>query len=440
MKSYPFTEKCDRVMAFSFYALIFFLPISTALVETFASLALATYFVKRFFIFFSYLKAHSFQPNNGGGWSKFLIFLESFKPVPSCINIPMGVYILACFMSSINSFYPPVSFKGFFFKLLQGTFLFFNFIESINTPKRLKIFLCTFFASVLLVTTNGIYQYFMREDFIYHHPFHDGRVTSSFRHANDFGGYLVFLLPVLLCLLLVSKRKALSHGLKGDFDLFSRLWMRGVMALLFLFSGFCLGMTFSRGAWVAVLAGLSIVVIKHLRWLPLFVILSGGFWFIISLMSLQPRFSDIFVRHNFFWDSGRLSFWSQAWQMIRDYPILGVGLNTYTTVGQKYHIAWGGYAHNCYIQMAVEIGVVGLLSFLSIIFILFRKSLRNLQLIQDPFSHNLLLGSLGGLLGFLVHSFFDTNFYPVQLGNYLWIIIGIIIVIQKFIFDLKTKS
>jgi len=41
----------DRSMAFSFYALIFFLPISIALVETFTVLALLSYLLKRGVVF-----------------------------------------------------------------------------------------------------------------------------------------------------------------------------------------------------------------------------------------------------------------------------------------------------------------------------------------------------------------------------------------------------
>jgi hypothetical protein len=50
---------------------------------------------------------------------------------------------------------------------------------------------------------------------------------------------------------------------------------------------------------------------------------------------------------------------------------------------------------------------------------------------RDPFLAMLLLGSLIGLGGFLVHSFFDTNFYSVQLGSFMWLIMGFIVAVQK---------
>ena len=81
--------------------------------------------------------------------------------------------------------------------------------------------------------------------------------------------------------------------------------------------------------------------------------------------------------------------------------------------------------------MAVEIGIVGLLSFLWIVLTIFRKSLKVLNTMRDHFLRFLLLGVLAGYGGFLVHSFFDTNFYSVQLASLMWLLMGLIIAIPK---------
>jgi len=72
-----------------------------------------------------------------------------------------------------------------------------------------------------------------------------------------------------------------------------------------------------------------------------------------------------------------------------------------------------------------------LLSFLWLLGAIFNKSFRNLGSVKDPFLTLLLLGSLIGLAGFLVHSFFDTNFYSVQLGSFMWLVMGLIVAVQK---------
>ncbi len=85
--------------------------------------------------------------------------------------------------------------------------------------------------------------------------------------------------------------------------------------------------------------------------------------------------------------------------------------------------------------MVVEIGLLGLGTFLWSIFVLFKSSLQNLRKIKNEFWFFLIAGLLSGLFGFLVHSFFDTNFYSVQLGNLMWVVMGAIVVVQKIALD-----
>ena len=138
------TTWADRVMVFSFCALIYFLPISIALVESFSGLVLLSYFVKRSLIFYSSLR--EFKKTEPMSFLKTgHLFLQSFKPVNSILNGPIGIFIFVGFLTIFISRYPVLSIKGFFFKLLEWAFLYFNFVECMTTPKRLKIFMSVFF-------------------------------------------------------------------------------------------------------------------------------------------------------------------------------------------------------------------------------------------------------------------------------------------------------
>ena len=115
-------------------------------------------------------------------------------------------------------------------------------------------------------------------------------------------------------------------------------------------------------------------------------------------------------------------FWSEATRIIEVHPILGSGLNTYAKMATQF-----GYAHNCYLQMAAEIGILGLIVFLVMLGFLYGGAVQALPYIRDPFIVAVTTGAMAGLFGFLTQSFLDTTFYSVQLSNLMWIFMGLIV-------------
>jgi len=130
--------------------------------------------------------------------------------------------------------------------------------------------------------------------------------------------------------------------------------------------------------------------------------------------------------------SGRLSFWKNAVSIIRSSPICGTGFNTYTRVIKKNpdKNTWL-YAHNCYLQLAAETGVLGLGCFLWMLFILLRHGLIYCRKIKDIWPLTILQGTVAGLIGYLVQSFFDNTFYTSQLGVLMWILIGLLVAVTR---------
>src|SRR3989338_1173429 len=197
--SEKFIRFCDRAMAVSFYAMIFFMPIAIFFVETFTVTALVFYFLKRGAVFFT-STAREAVWRSQNLIRKLFALLKAFKPVDNILNWPIAVFLIVNALTILISPYPAVSLKGFLGKVLQNTFIYFNFIEAINSKKRFKIFFSVYLVSFSIVCLNGIFQYFVGQDFIHGQPMYDGRVYSSMRQSNDFGAYLIVLLPVLFCL------------------------------------------------------------------------------------------------------------------------------------------------------------------------------------------------------------------------------------------------
>ena len=464
-------EWCTKAMSYSLYALAYFLPISAALMEIFFTIALLLFFIKRGIVFYTSLKGLS--PDHTLR-DKVKLFLYSYKPKTTYLNWPIGVFIFAGFFSILVSRYPLLSIQGFIFKLLEWTYLYFMMIECILEKRQLKILMSIFIVSAALVTLSGFLQRLTGIDFIRGHPLVTFRVTSSFRHANDFGAYLVVVSLISLVYALNGFHLRVP-GKKEDSLFYGRL-IKTFMVCLFILALVCLGLTYSRGAWVAFFIGLIFLSLLKPKHLPVLICVILSFFLIFfHRMELNRSLSMLthhFVRHeststeppsrepqnhsaiqekSISSDSGgivhdfeqndRVVLWQIAIQLIKQHPF-GIGLNTYSQVSNDYSFShrgfpfWGGYPHNCYLHLTVETGIFGLLSFVWIVFVLFRNSTRHVHMVRDKFLASTLLGSLTGLSAFLAHSFVDTNFYSTQLGDLLWLMIGVVVISQKIALDI----
>ncbi len=109
--------------------------------------------------------------------------------------------------------------------------------------------------------------------------------------------------------------------------------------------------------------------------------------------------------------NGRLHFWSVSLQIIKDNPILGSGLESFGVAFTRYD-DWDGnlrveQAHNDYLQIFADSGILGLSCIVAFLFLLFRNSLRVIRESANRFRRGVAVGALAGCFGILIHSFFD---------------------------------
>lgn len=109
--------------------------------------------------------------------------------------------------------------------------------------------------------------------------------------------------------------------------------------------------------------------------------------------------------------NGRTHFWSIAGKIFLDSPVIGTGHDTYGVAFTKYD-TWKGYyrlqnAHNDYLQALSDSGILGFACVAAFIFLLFRNSLKVIFGRGSPLRASIAAGSLAGILGILIHSFFD---------------------------------
>ncbi len=440
-----FSDFCDGGIVFSLCASIFVLPASIALLDSFAALAVFIYFLKkinRMGIDWPLRASHS---NLLG---KIHFIWKGFAPPVNFLNRPLQFLALAVFISVLFSQYPTLSLFAFFGKFLKCVFLYFSFIEAFSDEKRIRIFLGFFLLSALIAALSGLVQHYTGRDFIkghfvgYENFILSERVSSSFSSANGFGAYLLPVIGLVAHFLYTAIARHKSRILGG-----------GLTLLLVLLLA-CLCWTYSRSSWIGYLFILFLMV-----WIDRRKALFAGalflvFYFIFLpslnqarnlnllndnssgvrmknenlLYSIKPDLEDV--------GSGRLAYWKKAVSIIRSSPVWGTGLNTYTKIIRRDPdpSTWR-YAHNGYLQMAAETGLVGLACFLWMLFVLLGHGLNYCKQIKDAWPLTFLQGTVSGLFGFFVQSFFDNTFYTVQLSMLMWMIFGLMAAVTRLKFN-----
>jgi O-antigen ligase len=106
--------------------------------------------------------------------------------------------------------------------------------------------------------------------------------------------------------------------------------------------------------------------------------------------------------------ASRLELWADALPMARDFPLLGAGFNAFGTAYQRYQTRyryeWVGEAHNEYLQLLLDCGVVGAALGAALFVLLARRTLHAAG--RGPLEG----GLLAALLAFLVHNAGDFSF------------------------------
>ena len=384
------TKLCDSVILFSIYAIAFFLPISKAIIESFSIMAITFFLLKK------------------------IINSDGLPKTP--LNFWIFIYLTVCAFSIFTSSNPAISSRTFFTKALQDMAFFFTVFESLNEKKKIKNTLNVLFFSSLVLGIDGIYQYFTTQDFLRHRPvIFTERIYASFATPNAFGCYLATVIPFLISSFFLKLRPKTSRFIY--FSLF---------VLLFA----CLLLTVSRGAWLAFLTSVLFMSI-WIHGLAVFLLLLG--MFIIATYVFYPPFlKERLIKFFVFSDTSSIDrkfIWQAGWKMFVANPWLGVGLGTFMFNFKKFisedYQYTAAYAHNCYLQMASEMGLIGLLAFLFIPGLFFYHGIKILNSSARNFYWYTLLASLAAIIGYCVQMGVDTTLYSLDLGMLFWLVLGI---------------
>jgi len=354
-----------------------------------------------------------------------LIFLMLFSLIKikewktTSLDLPIIIFILFCIISIfrgilINSI-PSLSISILYLlKIIHYLLLFYFMFNFLNKKEDALFYLRIVFITAVLIGIYGIIEHFYRYPYYpFTYPFFYRIYERGYFYyeAKHFATYLMFISSLIFGLLVFNNK-----------DLLKKVGLIAVFLLL------CIPLfwTYSRSTYIALV--LSLLVISGMRSKKVFTI--TAILFLLFLLFLPPSIKDriysiktALLSDNPYSSSFayRVQYMRYAFETIKQYPLLGIGLAARNRV----------FYENQFIMFISEIGLLGLLPFMSIILIILKTAISLYKSAEDKLIKGFSAGYIGGLFGLLFESNALVVFLVSRIMIPFWIITAIMFWLYK---------
>jgi putative inorganic carbon (HCO3(-)) transporter len=272
--------------------------------------------------------------------------------------------------------------------------------------------------------------------------------ASSGFNSNEVAGVLLWSLPLafLLAYIIIFRKSDLENVLSDRAIRILRfLAIMGPFLLVFI-----LLLTQSRSALIGITFSLSFMFIvlvtrNHAKWLKvllpilLIILVTGSYLFLKIESAPNGAIDDNNSELGLSFLEARQEIWSRALYGIGDFPITGMGMGTFRRVVQVLYPLFVispnvdiGHAHNHFLQTALDLGIIGLIAYVSLwigIGVALLQSWKNSSssLVQD-----LYLGLSGCLIAYFIYGVTDTVALGARPGFMFWSLLGLVIAGYRF--------
>lgn len=338
---------------------------------------------------------------------------EVDRPLPA-MRVPLLAFTimgLAYFVFNMHHFF--VNIEGFraVFQYMLAFFVGFYFLQNEwDARKALTLFIIVAGA----VGLYGVYQYIIGVEVPQSWTDASENVrTRSFsivQSPNVLGSYMVLSIPIAFGLALTSKGKIRLLFIAIAF----------VMLAALMFTG-------SRGAWIAFAGAVGLIfMFFDRRIFIVFIIVTLLAAFFVPQVSsrLSNLFSSTYMEKSS--QDGRLYRWTNAYDIMRNQPLFGIGLGRYGgAVGERNFGTT--YVDSYYFKTLAEVGLVGLSLYVWLMFSLLRGGYRIWMHVRGRPEFYLYGGILAGLIGVVLHNGFENIFEVPFMSTFFWLMTGFLL-------------
>jgi putative inorganic carbon (hco3(-)) transporter len=211
--------------------------------------------------------------------------------------------------------------------------------------------------------------------------------------------------------------------------------IRAVAILALIPVGICLYATVTRGAYLAVAAGIIfIAVVRNKKLLiPLAVL-------ILLVILFAPPYVESRIRSivdlNHPENASRLMLWKTGLRIFADHPVVGIGdidvHDLYVHYMDPGDPAVHGHMHNIAMQILVTLGSVGLIAVIAMFVTIVQTEWRIWKRVHtDWFRGSIVLGALAVFVGFQVNGLTEWSFGDQEIVILFWITLGLTLAVGE---------
>lgn len=192
-----------------------------------------------------------------------------------------------------------------------------------------------------------------------------------------------------------------------------------IYAAIVVTSGFLNLATLTRGVWIGSVVALLVTTVLWNKKIFAAVVGSMVVVFLVGITTSESFANRVFTKTANETESNqeRKALWRANWEMVKEHPIVGVGLGTNKSHLRKYYDHFGlpetqrqSHAHNQYLQYWAGTGTLGLICYLAFLFILLKYAYSGFKSSSNTQIKYFQLALMAGLICFMVGSITESNF------------------------------
>jgi O-antigen ligase len=373
------------------------------------------------------------------GFSLLLISSPRYRlnraDVDKAVILPLFAFMITAFLTSVFSQNIALSlYHTAYLTSCVVLFIFFSLLDKIKQRQAvtaLVISSCAvsligiaqrfFYFDRILCSVIGRFHAFTSSEFFYvMYIVTKYRIVSMFNNPNLLASYLIMVNLILFALMAEYLEK-------------KRAGILSVLFCVFALNTLSLRLTGSMSGFISFVLGTAVFffllfiaypqLVKKYKWY----FASLSVLIVICLCQLcLARYNSHEPGYNLFTTiSNRMEFWKTAWAFISDKPFGFVGLGNFKALYSMYAPSTAVttiMAHNMMLQLWVETGLYGLLTFACFVAVMISSALKNL--IKKP--DILRIGLFSAVFAFLLHNLIDFSFFVPQVSAIWWAVAGIL--------------